>query len=89
MKLDLTKVEIKDLDGKKIEKHDIHKIVANLMYQSTKNLDMVELAREINQGKEVELKKDELEELKTLITQTQAIAAFAKKALIDYIDEQV
>ena len=89
MKLNFSKVELKDIEGKKIEKHDLHKLVANLLYGGTKNLDMVEIAREINKGKEVELKKEDLEDIKKTIVEAQTIAAFAKKAVIDYIDEQV
>jgi hypothetical protein len=87
MKYNFSTIEIKDLNGKKIEGAELHKNLANLIYVQTKDLDMVEKAREINLAKEVEMDKTEIEEIKRLIESPEAgLAAFAKKALFDYLD---
>lgn len=87
MKYNFSTIEIKGLDGKQIEGAELHKNIANLIYVQTKDLDLVEKAIAINQAKEVELDKTEIEEVKRLVEDSQSgLAAFAKKALFDYID---
>lgn len=86
MKYDFTKIKIKDIGGKEI-KSTVHETLANYIYQLAKDLDLVEMAREIFAGKEVELDKTEVEKIVEMVKSDQApIAAFAKKAIIDYID---
>lgn len=86
MKYSFSTIELKDLDGKKIE-GGLQKPLANLIYIQTKDLDLVAKALDINAGKPVELDKTEVEEIKRLIEDPQAgLAAFAKKAVLDYLD---
>ncbi|MCP3684662.1 MAG: hypothetical protein GY861_18500 [bacterium] len=86
MKYNFTKVDLVDLEGKKHPGQEgFHKELANLVYSSAKDLSLVETARTIFAGKEVELDKVEIAEIKKLIEESPLLA-FAKKALIDYIE---
>ena len=87
MKYNFSQTILKDLEGKTIEGHDAHKALAQGLYVGTKDLDLVTKAIEINQGKEVELDKVEVEKVKEFINGDQCtLVAFAKKAVLDYIE---
>lgn len=78
---DFTKVEIKNLDGVILIQNP-HKELANQLYMTTKNVDMLELARRINTGEPVELSA---EELKAVNEALNGFNAFAKQPFLDYI----
>jgi hypothetical protein len=87
MKIDFSKVELKDLEGKVVKDPNLHKTIANAIYAHTQDLDLVEKARIINSGKEVEFDKTEIEEVKRVIKDPKTgFFAFAQKALLDALD---
>ena len=50
---------------------------------------MVEIARTINKGEIVDLRPKEVNEIKQLLQDPQAnIAAFARKALLDFVEKR-
>jgi len=53
MKYNFSKVSIKTLDGQEVK--ELHKILANAIYVSTKDLGLVKVAQDIYDGKEVEI----------------------------------
>lgn len=88
MKYNFSKIRITDLDSKKTP-NVLHKSVANLLWHSAKTLDLVDIAIFINRGEEVDLDKSEIEELRTLIDDPNAVIkiwSYAKKAIFEYID---
>ncbi|MDO8302763.1 MAG: hypothetical protein Q7T18_05950 [Sedimentisphaerales bacterium] len=87
MKLDFTKLELKDIEGKILPDANFHKVIANLLYRSAKTLDLVDTARTINRGMPCEMSKDEIAELLSLINDDKnGVFAFARKAVQDYIE---
>jgi hypothetical protein len=55
----------------------------------TKNLDLVEIARKINKGEEVELRDSEVTEIKRIFNSNEAgLLAFVRKAFGDFIDSE-
>ena len=87
-KIDFTKVTLVDLEGKKLEKIELHKTVANIIYSFTKEMDLVAKALDINAGKEVDLSAREIEEIKRLVMDEKSgLMAFAKKGLLDILDK--
>lgn len=87
MKFDFTKVVLTDIDGKVVEKHEIHKAIANVLWSGAKKLDLVEVAMSINRGEEVELEKVDVAELLRLVKDPKAgFFAYAQKAILDYIE---
>ena len=85
LKFDFSTVECFDLDDKPIA-DPAHKGLAMLIFRMAQNLDLVEKSREINKGREVELEKTELAEVKRLL-QGDRLFSFVRKALLDYIEE--
>jgi len=86
MKYSFHTVAITDIDGKD-SKVEVHKTLANALYSKSKDLDLVEKARIMNKGEEIELDKTEIEEIKKVIKDPQiGFFAFVQKALLDYID---
>lgn len=87
MKVDFTKIKIFDINGVQIENINIHKIVANIIYQKANNLDLVDISMEINRGNEVDLSEIELKEVRELLIQPQSqLSAFVRKSIKEFID---
>ena len=89
MKVDFTKVVLRDVAGKPIkEQSNIHKTVANCIYFTARSVDMIDIARNVNQGVVVELSESQIKEIKNLVMHPQSpMAAFAKVATAKYLDK--
>ena len=82
---DFKQVVLFDIEGVQVpDTKPPYKMLANSLYQNTKNIDMLEIARHINQGKPVQLRPSELKEVQAIIK--SGFVAFAAKAFLDYID---
>lgn len=89
MRYDFTKIELLDIMGKPTKKQGLYKDLANAIYlfASAKNLNLVEVARTIFQGKEVELDKEEIQDIIAIVEDGRSgFFAFVKKAIKDYIE---
>lgn len=89
MKINFSELKFEDINGNIIEENPdkpIYKLLANLIYQQTQVLDLVEIAREINLGNEVELRPNEIADIKRVIMESK-ISAFVKKVLISELDK--
>jgi hypothetical protein len=86
-KLNFSTIEYLDLDGKVLDttENPPYKIIANWIYQKAKVLDLVEIAREINQGKEVEVNEEELADILRVVHESP-LSAFVKKTIQDYME---
>ena len=80
-----------DIEGKvgKMTKEDgIHKLIANMMYTKCRNLDLVDIAMQINRGEIAEMAPAHVAELKALINDPEnGLFSFARKATLEYIDK--
>ena len=89
MKYNFTNLKLHDIDGKEMQDHDIHKLLAKGLYVNVKDLDLVEIAIKINKGEEVEIDKVEAQNIKKFIESDNCtLFAFAKKALIDFLNDK-
>ena len=82
--IDLTKVEVCDLDGN-IQIINMSKIIANVIYSKAMTVDMVEIARDINQGIAVELTPELKEEIKNNVC--PSLVMFAREGVLKLINE--
>jgi len=73
---------------KKLEEdHDLYKVLANTLYANVKDLDLVDIARDINRGDSVELDKTEIKSVEEVVTgERSPFTSVAKKAILDYIE---
>lgn len=79
-------VPLHDLEGKPVKGAALHKTLANALYMHSNDLGLVEIAQKMYKGEGVEIDKSEIEEVKKLIDDPKiGLAAFARKALHDYI----
>lgn len=87
-KYDFSKIELMEIGGQVIKDADVYKTIANIVYRTANNLDLIEIAREINSGMVVPLTDSQVGEIKRLISDKQSgMFAFARKAIFDYIDD--
>lgn len=93
MKVDLTKVKTRSIDGKenKYKKDDtqqVYKIIANMLYLKVRDLDLVDIAMQMNKGQVVEMTPTQIQEMRSLIADPESgLFSFAKKAIFDYLDK--
>ena len=89
MKIDLTKIKLSDLTGKRVKQakgQELHKYIANVIYTTTGSIDMLHIAEHINEGNSVIVTDSQLAEIKGIIAApNNNIFAFAKKAVLDYL----
>ena len=91
MKVDFKKIKLIGLDGKAAKAEGgekFHKTIATRIFYQIANLDLVEVARQINQGKAVELSKTDIKQIKAcLLSEKAGFLAFAKEAITKFFDE--
>lgn len=71
VKVNLQELKVLALDGSSEKMKGLDKVIADLLYKFTTTLDMLEIARTINKGQEVELSKAEAKEIMAVLTNPQ------------------
>ncbi len=88
MKVDFSKIELHDIDGKK-QNIEIHKTIGRIIYMFTENLDLIEIAQKIHKGEEVELRDSDVSEIKRLFKRKEGgLLAYVRKTVEEYMDKQ-
>lgn len=86
MKFNFSTIQLLDIEGKPIPDSKVYKTIANIIWKFAKTLDLIEIARAINKGEEVELSESDVIEVQRLVRNPQSgIYAYAQKAILDYI----
>lgn len=88
MKINLTNIEVKNLDGE-VRAFDISKNFANYIYQRTVDLGMLDVAQEIYKKGEVEINEDQQKEIVTLINLPECpFIAMIKRQLLNLMEDE-
>lgn len=89
MKINFNKLELKDIKGGPAKpEQPIHEVIGNIIYAQAKDLNLVDIARAIYRGEEVELRDNEASEIEGLLTsENSQLLAFARKAVKDFMAE--
>jgi hypothetical protein len=88
MKINISKICYQDIEGSEVKEHSLHKTLAMVLYKMAKTLDLVDKAMQMNRGEEIDVSMAELNEIKFLIKDPNSrIYAFARKAMLEYLDE--
>ena len=86
MKFSFHNVGLCDIEGKPLADQKTYQKLGQAIYSFTKNLDLVDKAKVIYRGEDVELEKVEVDEVVSVINNPQiGFASFTKKAYLDYI----
>lgn len=87
MKVNFKSIVALDIEGN-VAEFDVYKIIAKAVYYGIKNLDLVETARDINAGKEVELSATDVKQIKTCVLDPQStLFSYVRKAISDFFDK--
>ena len=87
MYYDFSKVTLTDSEGNEVDEK-INKPISEVIFSQVKSLELVEVARKIFAGEEVELDNLQIKEVRELICgEKSSFHAFAKKAIKDYIKD--
>jgi len=92
MKVDLSKVKLRDLDGNLLGDKEkgvgTHTSVARILYNKATNLDLVDIALNMNKGLPVEMAASHIQEMRKLVADpANGFFAFARKAIFEYLDD--
>lgn len=89
VKVNLQELKVSNLDGSLEEMKGLDKVIANLLYKCTGTLDVLEIARSINRGEEVELSKTEAKEIMAVLTNPQVgVVARIQEAVKNLLTEK-
>jgi hypothetical protein len=83
MKIDFSKIQIKDIEGK-MNPRDMSKELGNIIFQNTNDIGELDLARDIYHKKEVDMDKAKAEIVKRYVE--QYFLAFVKEAILPVLD---
>lgn len=83
MKIDFSKVQIKDIEGN-VQSVDISKELGNMMYYGEQDIAVADLGHDIYHKKEVDLTKAQAESVKVYVD--QGFKAILKRELIPLLD---
>lgn len=95
MKINLTKVKLKQIDGKAIKADHKNpsifwKVLANDLYCLVKDISIVTIAQNIHKGCEVEMTLPQVREMRTIAARPDnGLHAFCRKAVCEYIDKAI
>ena len=90
MKYDFSKIKLFNLEGKEIKNHNVHKTLANKVYELTTKLDHLEILLQVNKGEAVELNEKQVEDLKKFLNHPKLkLVAFVKKAILEFLDNNI
>ena len=91
MLVNLTKVVLIDINENEITPksgRELYKAIANIMYNKTRNLDLLEIAMQMNKGEPVEMTVVQVNEMRRLIKDpANGVFAFTRKAVFVYLNE--
>lgn len=83
MKIDFSRVQIKDIEGQTVTA-DISKELGNMMYLGAKDIAVADLGHDIYHKKEVELNKEQAQVVKAYVE--EGFKAIVKRELIPLLD---
>lgn len=83
MKIDFSKVQIKDIEGN-TQAVDISKELGNMMYLNAQDIAVADLGHDIYHKKEVDLTKEQAQNVKVFVE--QGFKAILKRELIPLLD---
>lgn len=89
MKINFSKIVIKDINWDAVDFGDnpLHRSIAGVVYNHSPSIDLGEIAKNINLGKEVELRTEEVKAVKDLINSDKfPYTGVVKREVIAYID---
>lgn len=81
MQIDFRKIPVLKIDGTK-EQTDLSKPVGNLIYDQTGDISEMDLAKKIYYEGEVDLSPEQLESIRSIVSQTK-IKAYIKISLLE------
>lgn len=83
MRIDFSKVQIKDIEGN-TQSVDISKELGNMMYLNAQDIAVADLGHDIYHKKEVELNKEQAQNVKVFID--SGFKAIVKRELMPLLD---
>ncbi len=89
MKIDLTKIEIKDLNGVVYKVDDLHKQIGNLLFTKAETIEVSDIARKLHAGKPAEVSNEELEQITAIVEQSPYYKPFAHLQVVSYLKQKL
>lgn len=88
-KINLTEVEIKDLNEVIYKVDDLHKQIGNIIFTKASSIEVSDLARALHAGNEAEVNEMELEEIIVIVAANPYYKPFAQKQIVQYLNNKL
>lgn len=88
VKINLTEVEIKDLNGVVYKVDDLSKQIGNLIFTSATSIEVSDIARTLHAGKTAEVTEQELNEIIHIVASNPYYKPFAQTQIVYYLSNK-
>lgn len=88
-KINLTEVEIKDLNGVVYKIDGLPREIGNIIFTEAATIEVSDLARTLHAGNEAEVNKQELAEIVHIVATSSYYRPFAQTQIIDYLKDKL
>lgn len=89
MKINLTEIEIKDLNEVVYKVGDLAKQIGNVIFTSAQSIEVSDLARQLHAGKEAEVTEQELREIAQIVAALPYYKPFAHVQIVAYLSNKL
>jgi hypothetical protein len=88
-KINLTEVEIKDLNEVVYKVDDLHKQIGNIIFTKASSIEVSDLARVLHAGNEAEVNEFELAEIVHIVATNPYYKPFAQGQIVQYLNSKL
>ena len=85
MKFDIEKIKIKDIEGNEMQVPDLHKALANVIFNRAETVDVHTFSVELNKTGEAEISEQTAQTVAAIIGDSQ-MYYFVKQLIINYLN---
>lgn len=88
IKINLSEVEIKDLNGAIYKVDDLSKQIGNIIFTNAASIEVSDIARTLHAGKTAEVNEPELNEIMQVVASNPYYKPFAQMQIVHYLSNK-
>lgn len=88
MKIDLSEIQIEDLNGGVYKVDDLPKQIGNIIFTNATSIEVSDIARTLHAGKAAEVTEVEMAEIVHIVTSVPYYKPFAQSQILRYLNHK-
>lgn len=89
IKINLTEIQIKDLNENVYQIDDLHKQIGNVLFTQAHSIELSDLARVLHKGDTAEVSEQELNDVLAIVSANPFYKPFAHSQVLDYFKNKL